>query len=643
MTADALFARNCIAVQGGGGFVSGELTAQKSASIEHCTVGGDGAGLYLGSKAKVNVQVLGTMHCRATSGAGGGVYGVEEATFDIDTWNSVCNSASMGDDAYWLSTTALLIVRLNLYVDESRAGAPLPFAGKPANVRVLNGTVYTNKLTQSQISSDVTLRKMLVEPSRGCPATFGQPTACGYTTCTEEPQDSCKNTAVCRWTGSTCHVEDPSKNVPMYSITNGIFEAASNTETNYWFSDGVEATDSRIADEICKLLCSNGRNGRLARMLSVTDMQRMAQLRQVSSRPLVTALLDGSDVDTEGTWQWSDGITFWTVAAECYQLDCPWDAAAAAGGDYLYLTNENKWTSKPETASSPFFCEFACTTDNDCNENGDTCPYQCNLHGRCELSGECCGNVQDEATCKGHHPHCEWVAAVDTKAAYCTQAVEVCKVFYDIDEICTLFLTDTCAIWAGNGSSVQSLPQTCSATHDFSLTCNDAADAIACPGGFCLSISPGSVGQNLTVTVASCQLSGQIGIKAEEGISTRQLVLEDTMIRGVLDLDLIPNVLLDNVTVVNSEEAAPAFSLTNVQQARATTLKIRCDKPKIEAANGGGMYLSASRLDADAIEIADYVARAFPRMPDDVWSAEGVWIYDVQRRIFRHVRINSCL
>ncbi|KAJ9459150.1 hypothetical protein DIPPA_31350 [Diplonema papillatum] len=188
-----------------------------------------------------------------------------------------------------------------------------------------------------------------------------------------------------RTTGRCVRVSECSK----YSLQgpdDGFLESTPGNDITFWLSSIAVQLPS--AENACKLMCKNGRTGRLARILSVEENKRITDLANTSSYTGY-AYADGSDYDAVAKWRYSDGRLF-SHDAECKQGYCNWMFgeptnrfleqyfAISFGADGGWLDTER------DGEAQRYVCEFPCYSDEDCEEN-----YMCHKHGRCVKKSEC--------------------------------------------------------------------------------------------------------------------------------------------------------------------------------------------------------------------------------------------------------------
>ncbi|KAJ9468444.1 hypothetical protein DIPPA_52893, partial [Diplonema papillatum] len=602
------------------------FTVTGNTVLERCTsiYAGGGIGLYAGT---ATVQSLTTAACSSSSSTGGALFASSYARLTVTKWITLCNRAySTGTDIAWQSTYPMVVKAIQIYVDESTRYPAYPISGYTQYATLQSGKIFTNSLTSTQVASNIFLKKLTHESSIGCPVELGQPASCGYTTCTEEPEDICNQTTVCDWDGTGCTMKDESASVPTYTLGSGVMEKRNEPGVKFWFSDEVVVRDPGLGNTICKLLCYNGTYGRMARMLSAEDAARMTALRTTTAN----AFIDGSDLDIEGTWKYSDGVVFYSSAHNCLQADCPW-VYQTPSYDFLHLTNDMRWRTA-YYGNAPFFCEFPCEDADECNEDGETCPYKCE-QGRCVVNGECCGSVNDEAGCKNHHPHCEWVK--NGTSNHCTNGRHVCPEIDDIDDLCDAFKTKSCAVWIGMGS-VPVMKERCVALHDFSLSCADDASAFQCSNAGCFSFGPETddVG-DITVTITSCKLAGKVTLSGDTNSKYfRSVAFENVVVEGAIDISQYKDVLFYNVSV-SSSTATRGLSrvrLYNVVKANATELNVRCTDTSSRPNTGGGIFLYNAEMFGVVVDVRGCQAN----------YGGGIYMMNSKMKVSDEISISGC-
>ncbi|KAJ9459146.1 hypothetical protein DIPPA_31358, partial [Diplonema papillatum] len=189
---------------------------------------------------------------------------------------------------------------------------------------------------------------------------------------------------VCHRTTGRCVLTSECSKYSFQSYEEGFYEEAPGEDVAFWLSSISVQRPS--AENACKLMCRNGRTGRLARVLSPEEEQRVAALFEAANHTTL-AHADGSDEEEEGVWKYSDGRAFYS-GSTCVQGHCGWtpgEPSQAADKDYLLLNGSGHWYDATRyTSATRYLCEFPCYSDEDCGEG-----YMCHMHGRCVKKSEC--------------------------------------------------------------------------------------------------------------------------------------------------------------------------------------------------------------------------------------------------------------
>ncbi|KAJ9448643.1 hypothetical protein DIPPA_29091 [Diplonema papillatum] len=182
------------------------------------------------------------------------------------------------------------------------------------------------------------------------------------------------------------------------------------TDIRFWASESKHVHTDNV-DAFCAGLCHDGRAGRLARITSESEQQR------VSNLGVAGGLIDGNDLTEDGVWMYSDGTVFWTERQNCLQEYCNWlptrPLTQSPSLSYLSMTPTGPWTDV-SAGTYPFYCEFPCIGDADCNGEDVLCPpYKCTALGRCVVNPKCfkttdCKYLRLEDACSANE-RCEWV------------------------------------------------------------------------------------------------------------------------------------------------------------------------------------------------------------------------------------------
>ncbi|KAJ9463393.1 hypothetical protein DIPPA_08808 [Diplonema papillatum] len=222
-------------------------------------------------------------------------------------------------------------------------------------------------------------------------------------------EEVCGDGEACRWKSGACE--------PRYSLEAGEMEPGNRTDIQFWFSGtstDVEKEGVVAAENVCLSLCNaNGRQGRLARITTRAEFDRVLQLIDPGTEG---TYFDGSDADVEGTWAWADGAPFWTEEDGCLQAYCGWNQGEPNNADdehYMEIGG-GLWNDVAGTAPRAFVCDFPCLTDFDCPaaENDAGCPYGCDGNGRCALRADrCCSYDTDVACVTNGEVLCKWDGA----------------------------------------------------------------------------------------------------------------------------------------------------------------------------------------------------------------------------------------
>ncbi|KAJ9440832.1 hypothetical protein DIPPA_09018 [Diplonema papillatum] len=200
---------------------------------------------------------------------------------------------------------------------------------------------------------------------------------------------------VCHATTGRCVKLNECSKYAVEQNEDGYAESEEYDDVAFWISK--TAVRRPTAETTCKLMCRNGRPGRLARMVSEQEYQRVVALGKSAS--VDQAHVDGSDFGHEGVWKYSDGSIFYDDAADdglqCKQERCFWgvDAPSSQAGEH-YLEaklNDNAahWNdAKRDAAAKGYICEFPCYSDEECHETAGL-EYMCHKHGRCVRKSQC--------------------------------------------------------------------------------------------------------------------------------------------------------------------------------------------------------------------------------------------------------------
>ncbi|KAJ9463386.1 hypothetical protein DIPPA_08822 [Diplonema papillatum] len=133
-----------------------------------------------------------------------------------------------------------------------------------------------------------------------------------------ETEDVCARGEVCWWRNNACEAR--------YTWESGIMEPGNRTDIQFWYSGLTTNVDKEFlveAENVCLSVCNaNGRRGRLARITTKDEFDRVLQLIGPITQ---STYFDGSDADIEGVWAWADGTPFWTEADGCLQAFCGWN------------------------------------------------------------------------------------------------------------------------------------------------------------------------------------------------------------------------------------------------------------------------------------------------------------------------------
>ncbi|KAJ9463385.1 hypothetical protein DIPPA_08832 [Diplonema papillatum] len=295
-----------------------------------------------------------------------------------------------------------------------------------------------------------------------------------------ETEDVCARGEVCWWRNNACEAR--------YTWESGIMEPGNRTDIQFWYSGLTTNVDKEFlveAENVCLSVCNaNGRRGRLARITTKDEFDRVLQLIGPITQ---STYFDGSDADIEGVWAWADGTPFWTEADGCLQAFCGWNQGEPNDvGDehYMEIGTSPTWNDIP--GDNPFrrrafLCDFPCLTDFDCPaaENEAGCPYSCDGNGRCALRADRCCSYDKEFSCvTTKKALCKW-----DEAGVCVD--RPCK--YDVSTDC---IGDTGCEW--NAQCAQCAEKRCTTTDSTLCTAdklcswNGAACALSAVASGCV-------------------------------------------------------------------------------------------------------------------------------------------------------------
>ncbi|KAJ9459156.1 hypothetical protein DIPPA_31345 [Diplonema papillatum] len=200
--------------------------------------------------------------------------------------------------------------------------------------------------------------------------------------CTSD--DDCESGYTCLPTGRCVEAKGATCLYGMQTYSDGVQEAQAHEDVRFWVSNRTYTWSER--SDVCRDLCYDGRQGRLARVHSQEEMDRMQAL--LSTAGVAQAGLSGDDSGLEGTWRWTDGPVFYTASEGCQQKFCkfsPNQPDNLNGNEHaLELEAVGGYADGLETNLRVAICEFPCWSNDDCGAN-----YVCHYTGRCVLRSHC--------------------------------------------------------------------------------------------------------------------------------------------------------------------------------------------------------------------------------------------------------------